>query len=145
MTSTQRVLVGFDGTDQSRRAVEWAVTEAETRGWPLVVVMAHELVVSRSLMSGPAAAASTLVTSVREEDRKLLNDLEAELREAHPDLDLTVEHVEQTAAGYLVGESEYPGLVVIGTRGLGGIRAALMGAVADEVVTYARGRVAVIP
>ncbi|WP_433221508.1 universal stress protein [Dactylosporangium sp. CS-047395] len=38
-----RIIVGFDGSDESRRAVDWAADEAERTGAPLQIVHAYQL------------------------------------------------------------------------------------------------------
>lgn len=142
--STHRVLVGTDGSAQARVAVSWAASQARRRGWPLVIAMAHEPLLMWGIAGSPGVMASADRPPMRNDAAEVLERLAQEVRGEHPGLEVSVADVIGAAAGYLTEASAEPGLVVIGTRGLGGLRASLLGGVADEVVTYARGPVAVI-
>lgn len=142
---TERVMVAYDGTPQASAALSWAVREAKSRRWPLTIAMAHTVVSTSLRSAGPMLAAGAAKATVHRAQREHLAEKAQEIRDANPDLEVTTDYVARGPAGYLVEQSEQPGMVVIGTRGVGGVRAAMLGGVADEVITYARGPVVVVP
>jgi nucleotide-binding universal stress UspA family protein len=58
-TSRTSVVVGVDGSEHSRRALEWAAAEARLRGAPLHVLHAFPFDVPRSAGPNPYVAAAT--------------------------------------------------------------------------------------
>lgn len=137
-----RVVVGIDGSAASEHALRWAATYAAARRRGL------------TLLAAQRPFAQTRVGGVV---GKLFgggdwHEIEEQLRAACPGLserfgglDVDSEVVTATPADALIQASERAALVVIGTRGLGGAKAKLLGSVADAVATGARGSVVVVP
>jgi nucleotide-binding universal stress UspA family protein len=142
-----QVVVGVDGSPGARTALEWAWTAAARRGVPLRVVSAFpvddywtdallqdEGRVAR-LRSDTAARLAALVAEVRASAGSADGADEVQV-------DATV--VAGAPAEHLVQLSEEAGLLVVGSRGRGGVRSTLLGSVALHCVTSAACPVVVV-
>jgi len=130
------LVVGIDFSDPSRRAVEWARRFAELR--PARIVAVHA--VEPSLLAEAEDVAGLLV----QRGRAKLHEECAGLRRAG------LEIVEECRIGrpwsviHDVARRLPDPLVVIGARGLGAVRRALLGSVADRVLRIVDGPVLVV-
>ncbi|MFF5338469.1 universal stress protein [Streptomyces sp. NPDC013181] len=134
------VVVGIDGSPSARTAALWAAEEADRRSRPLHLV--HAADTDRRAYWSDAAT----LQAVREAGRDLLTETEAAVRERFPDLVVTrllgrrepVDGLREAAGGEKT--------IVVGSRGLGGFPALLLGSVglgvaarADVPVIVVRG------
>ncbi|SDN43866.1 universal stress protein [Actinacidiphila guanduensis] len=119
--SDATVVVGYDGTPQSRAAVEWASREAERRGLPLEL-----------LHAGTAPDGAEHVRAER-----LLEVCAQELGLTHPEVPLTVLDVGDPPVAALIAAAGRGSLLVLGSRGLGALRGFVVGSVSQDVL--ARG------
>ncbi|MER5373312.1 universal stress protein [Streptomyces sp. NPDC002553] len=127
------VVVGLDGSAESRAAAEWAAGEAKRRSLPLKLVHVVEAVPE------PMALAQFLGAETRpQRSERLLREVVEGLRERHPGLDVAVEQTPGRPAEELTREAEDAELVVLGSRGLSGIGGFLLGSVGQAVVTRTR-------
>ncbi|WP_433688625.1 universal stress protein [Micromonospora carbonacea] len=131
---TGRVVVGVDGSETSLLALGFAVERAAQRGVPLHVVRAWEPSADRGLAADDAAAA----------ERAALDGPLAGWRETFPDVAVTVDVVAGRPAGALVEASRDAQLVVVGSRGRGGLRGMLLGSVGQQLLHHAHCPVAVV-
>ena len=128
-----RVVVGVDGSPSSERALEWAAHEAVLRRAHLDVIHARDvpaLVVPTSLV-GRADAGEQASRAMLE---RVTGALEDQTREV-PEMEL------RSVAGPTVptlleaaGQAE---LLVVGARGLGGVRGWLLGSVSRQSAQHA--------
>lgn len=123
MNGTSPVVVGIDGSPESRAAVDLAGWEAHRRGLPL------------SLVQGA-------VDPRRAHDR--LHGEEGRLHDRYPGLSTTVAVAPGDPGTVLVDRSGTAALVVVGARGLGSFHSRLPGSVAVHVVRHSRAPVAVV-
>ena len=133
-----RIMVGVDGSAGSHRALEWAVAEALKWGASLLVVHAWRFGVSPS---DPNAAEAT-----REIGRAAQHVVDHEVayaRENGVDADGVL--VFTSPARALVDRSADADLLVVGSRGRGGVAATLLGSVSAACVRHARCPVVVVP
>lgn len=136
------VLLGFDASDHSVRALYYAARAAQRLGSPLTVVTAYTV-------PAMAYADATLVPSVPAEvarlaaAEQLLEVAREHLRDYPGELDLRTEHGD--AAGVLVRLSEKAQLVVVGARGLGGFLGRLLGSVSSALPAHAHCPTVVVP
>jgi nucleotide-binding universal stress UspA family protein len=135
-----RVVVGVDGSAGARLALECAVGEAARRGARLEAVAA--VVMTSAWWEGRAyepGLARTLHASAERQARKLVDEVLAELPAgAGPDADdVRVTAADGHAAPTLIAAAEGADLLVVGTRGRGGLRSALLGSVALHCATHA--------
>ncbi|MGC4807441.1 universal stress protein [Micromonospora sp. DT233] len=131
---TGRVLVGVDGSPTSLLALGFAMERAAQRGVPLQVVRAWEPAANGGLAPDNAVAA----------ERAALDEPLARWRETYPDVEVTVDVVTGRPAGALVEASRDAQLVVVGTRGRGGLRGMLLGSVSQQLLQHAHCPVAVV-
>jgi nucleotide-binding universal stress UspA family protein len=141
-SAPNRIVVGVDSSEAARRALQWAIAEAEARSAALTVVHSWHLpYVGGYPLAGAVmdptqveeAARDTLTTIVGREDTSRLaapvNEVLAMGGPAAAILDATVD----------------ADLVVVGSRGLGGFRGLLLGSVSQQVAQHAPCPVIVVP
>jgi nucleotide-binding universal stress UspA family protein len=142
----RRIVVGVDGSDNSREALRWAVSYAAAGD---IVELVHAWsvdVVDRSAVVGAGSSPSdsgTLEAAVTRQLYDIADEvLEDEDREL---LELRFTVVRGRAAETLAERSQGADLLVVGRRGLGGFPALLIGSVSDDVLQLAGCPVAVTP
>lgn len=113
------VLAGVDGSEQSERCAEWATAEAALLGASLHLVLAYD------------------TAHRREWADELVRGVAARCRAAEPELHVRAQAVPGNPAEDLVARSAEAALVVVGSRGRGAIRDALLGSVSTAVATSA--------
>ncbi|MFI9642426.1 universal stress protein [Micromonospora sp. NPDC051925] len=132
------VVVGFDGSEQSRTALGFAVERAAQRDTPLRVLRAFEPPDDRWRPSDHDAEATLAA------DRAHIEEALAEWRKTFPDVPVTVEIAPARPAAALVEESRDAQLVVVGSRGWGGLRGMLLGSVGQQLIQHAHCPVAIV-
>ena len=132
------ILVGFDGSEASKRAVERAAGLAEKLGARLriVTVVPPPTVFLGELLLPEVIPAEDVVKAVREGLEKLAR----EVRERHTGLTVETDVVEgDPAEGLLEAAREAGcGLIVVGRRGRG-LAEKLLGSVSAKLVQKASG------
>ncbi|MCX4473636.1 universal stress protein [Micromonospora sp. NBC_01655] len=128
-----RVVVGVDGSPTSLLALGFAVERAAQRDVPLHVVRAWE----------PADGGLAPDDAVAAERTALAEPL-AKWRKTFPDVEVTTDVVTGRPARALVEASRDAQLVVVGTRGRGGLRGMLLGSVGQQLIQHAHCPVAVV-
>jgi nucleotide-binding universal stress UspA family protein len=139
------VVVGVDGSPQSRVAVDWAARDAELRDVPLTVVHVLPAV---TLGLGHVLPESPAFWARREERaRELVDQALGWVRDAiSAEPGIAVHHriVLDSVVPAIVEMSSDAELLVVGARGLGGVRRLLLGSVSSGLVHQAHCPVAVI-
>jgi nucleotide-binding universal stress UspA family protein len=139
------ILVGVDGSHESRRALEWAVREAAVRHTPLTVLTVHQVVTG--LLGGPVSypgdteLTKDVLQSAKEETSSVLN----ELGEGQRPASVTVKAAAGLPAAELLSEAAGADMLVVGARGAGGFKRLMMGSVSTQVTHHAHCPVVVIP
>lgn len=131
---TGRVVVGIDGSAHSANALRWAAAEARRQGRQLVALYAWTWLDQPGEFDPgfDAEAAKRYATDFAAE--ALGDDAKAEI-EVDNDL----------PARALLARSEAGDLVVLGSRGMGAVRRALLGSVSRAVSHHAAAPVVVVP
>lgn len=119
------ILVGVDGSDAGTRALDWAAGEAGVRRVAL-----------RLLHALPEPRAGRGNGPERDEARRLLDRAEQRVRRRVEGVEATGELVEGDAASALVARARDAGMVVVGTRGSGGLAGLMLGSVAFKVAAH---------
>jgi nucleotide-binding universal stress UspA family protein len=129
-------VVGFDGSEDSRKALEWAADECELRRSALVVLHADRW----------SPAALKLPTFEHEEDAEegVLEKGVRWARGEHPALDVSGRRVPPPAGEALVSATTDSLLLVVGSRGLGHLQQMLVGSVSRYCVEHAHCPVVVV-
>jgi nucleotide-binding universal stress UspA family protein len=137
-----RILVAVDGSTEAQAAARMAVELADRTDAELHVVHVGEV---RPVYHPERHGYQARYEELQEEAQRLLDEQADEVRSAaetlagahlrmgRPDEEIVV-----------LGEEIGAGLIVTGSRGLGGIRRALMGSVSDSVVRHAHCPVLVV-
>ncbi len=140
-----KILVATDGSEEATLAAKTAADLAKSTGSELHVVhvgAGHPLYEA----SGYSGLTQEVLDAQRREAQRVLDeqvrmveDLGATVEEAHLNID---ERPDRTIVH--LSEDMGAGLIVIGSRGRGGMRRALLGSVSDSVVRHAHCPVLVV-
>lgn len=140
------VVVGVDGSSESVGALGWALSEAAGRGVDLHAVAAY-LPYTEGRPFGAAfmeAAAPGSVGRLRRAAERALEDGLAKTAGAHPDVVVRRSVLPGTASSVLCDVAQHASLLVVGSRGQGGLEGRLLGSVSRDCVRRAPCPVAVI-
>jgi len=138
------ILVGIDGSDHSRKALEWAVHEAGVRGTSLTVLAVHQVAANHwtgNPETYPSDAPET--DMVRQAAEDAVQKAVSQVGGPAP-ASVTVRAVTGVAAHELVAASADADLVVVGSRGGGGFGRMVLGSVSHQVASHAQSPVVVI-
>jgi nucleotide-binding universal stress UspA family protein len=138
------IVVGFDGSRGSQRALEWAVREAALRQVPLTVLNVYNSAVTYWGGAVDVPQDGTAAERARDEAQEATEKalaLAGDQRPAH----VTVETVAGLAAEELLSAGQDADMVVVGARGTGGFARLLLGSVSGQVAHHAHCPVVIIP
>ncbi|WP_026552378.1 universal stress protein [Arthrobacter sp. H20] len=137
----ESIVVGYDGSDQSRLALRWAAAQAvlEERTlhvvhgwiWPLLT---HDL--------GPVEGIAD--SGIKHAAEAVLSEGEIEANRLAPGLDVKTSLISGVPSEVLARTSQDAHLVTVGSRGLGGFLGLLVGSVSLKLATTAHCPVAVV-
>jgi nucleotide-binding universal stress UspA family protein len=133
------VVVGVDGSPASEAAVAFAFGAAALRAVPLVAVHAWY-----DLLADPVMAPLLDVDALEADEREVLAERLTAWSRKYPDVDMRRLVVRDRAARALVQESASAQLVVVGSRGRGGLTGMLLGSVSHALLHHAYCPVAVV-
>jgi nucleotide-binding universal stress UspA family protein len=129
------VLIGVDGSEDSRTALRWAAVVADALRLPLRALWAWPyptdalLSVGNIELPSPARSDELIETQLSHLVEEVLEDKAA---------DVTLEVGRGPAAAALLGAAEHgPAMVVVGSRGLGGFKGLLLGSVSRQLAEHA--------
>jgi nucleotide-binding universal stress UspA family protein len=143
MEARRRIVVGLDGSEGSRTALQWAVEEAVWSGATLVALTTWTAL-PPPIAYPYAGVPAQPVGEAHVAALGALKDMLQPIRDGHPTLSVEPLAVPGDPAKILVEQSKEADLVVVGARGHGGIGDWLLGSVSQNVVQHARCSVAVI-
>ena len=133
---TAPIVVGYDGSVDSRIAVDFALAEAELRKQPLVIVYA--LLTPVPTLPFEATYAWHHDSTEREAAEKMLTQVAAEIRADAEHVRIDTEIVDTVvASAALIEKSRTASLLVVGSRGHGGISGLLLGSTSSQVAGHA--------
>ncbi|WP_330342938.1 universal stress protein [Streptomyces sp. NBC_00557] len=136
------ITAGLDGSPESLTAADWAAREALLRDLPLHLV--HAL--GRQLYAPLGGATQPSLSpgeQIRRADR-MLRETEAVIARRHPGLQITTDSLTEEPVTALLGAAGTADLLVLGSRGLGGVTGFLVGSVAQAVVADSRRPVVLV-
>jgi nucleotide-binding universal stress UspA family protein len=141
MSTDHLIVVGVDGSEGGRRALDWAAAEATARGGAVRAVIAWSW---NGLDYGPITAVNPA-----EENALAAQVMTAEidaLRERHgAHLPVTGEAVEGSPADALTDAARGADLLVLGSHGHSRVRHTVLGSVSEACIRKATCPVVVIP
>jgi nucleotide-binding universal stress UspA family protein len=137
---TRHVIVGTDGTEQSRTAVIWAAREAQRRGVPLRIAHVFEWDWEESRYS----IGNEYIDVSRRLAEAVVDNASRLAQETAPRIVIEADTLIGHAAGRLLDIADQAELMVLGHRGRGGFAGLRLGSVSQRVATHAPGPVLVI-
>ena len=146
MTATGSVVVGADGSPAARTAIEYALQDAARRGVRLRVVAAAQL--PQYWAGGYGMSPVPAPLEIAEEMRSIARQQVEEIRSARPEFGavrVTVEGATGAPGPILVEAAQGADLLVLGHRGRGAVRSALLGSVGLHCVLHATCPVTIVP
>ncbi|GAB3050197.1 universal stress protein [Intrasporangium mesophilum] len=140
------VVVGADGSQAALRAALRAAEIASRWGAPLLVVRAWQLpsLTGWAGSAGGVAAEPDEIAFYESAARESVDSTAAAVQESFPDVTVQTRVVEAHPVVGLLDAAEHAGLLVVGTRGLGGFKRLLLGSVSRAVIHYAETPVIVV-
>ena len=143
------IVVGVDGSAASLEALKWAAEEAHFRAARVVALHAWTVVPvapigDPGMIAIPAGDLAGQLEAETEAARAELTSSIAEALGPEPGVEVDARLSESDAGEALVAESESADLVVVGSHGRSGFRAAILGSVSRHVVDHAHCPVVVV-
>ncbi|MBE9376007.1 universal stress protein [Saccharopolyspora sp. HNM0983] len=140
---TETVVAGFDGTEESRRAVWWAADEALTRGQPLLLVHAFSMPLEE-LTRVHLPTEEFAYEPVRAAAEQAVVGMAEQCRRTLPGLDVSTSTHLGHPASVLIDAAVDASVLVLGAPELSRLRRVLLGSTAAEVVRTAHVPVVVV-
>lgn len=143
------IVVGVDGSEASLEALRWAAEEARLRSAKVVALHAWAFVPAApigdpGMIAIPAGDLAGQLDAESEAARVELADAVAQVFGDGSDVEVEQRLTESEAGEALAAESESADLVVVGSHGRSGLRAAILGSVSRHVVDHAHCPVVVV-
>jgi nucleotide-binding universal stress UspA family protein len=139
------IVVGVDGSEHSRQALDWAIREAGLRGAALTVLAVHQVAGNYWTGSPEVYPADQPATeAVRRAAEDVVQKAVSQAGEPGP-ASVTVRAVSGLPAKELVSASSDADMLVLGSRGGGGFARLMLGSVSSQVVAHASCPVVVLP
>src|SRR5690606_27657298 len=124
--STDRIVVGVDGSEAASRAVDWALSWARAVGSPVTIIASEAVPAGKTAESpGLGERAQHVIDGELARLGERSGEVEARALVAHP----------VTA---LLGASAEAGAVVVGTRGAGALQGSVVGSISGAVAASAQ-------
>jgi nucleotide-binding universal stress UspA family protein len=139
----ERIVVGYDGSAQAARAVEWAAVEAVRREQPLIVFYVIDY--GRFATGGGGGVGTDWRPYLAQDPAQLLVDKGTALaRAAAPQVRVTGETKVARPVGGLVEASRTADLLVVGARGCNELCNVVVGSVAASMAAHASCPVVIV-
>jgi len=143
---TSPIVVGIDGSDDSRRALLWAAHEARLRGAPIHAITAWEPFVGA--WASPAGAFPAAVWNHSDQVKDVATRTERFVEDVIGETNVSVQSsavIGNPAATLMeIAQREAAGLLVVGCRGRGGFRRLMLGSVSEQCATHAEVPVVIV-
>ncbi len=135
----KRIVVGVDGSPSSAEALEWAVAEARLTGATVEAVYAWDP--APIAASGlPEEEMQALHAAAKRRAAKIVRKLDGR----GSDVRIVPRTAFGTTAQVLVDASEKADLLVVGSRGFGGLRGMVLGSVSHHCAAHAHCPVVIV-
>lgn len=143
--TTNRIVVGVDGSEGGRHAFAWAVAEAGRRHATLEAVHAWTAPVAVAPLGAVALPGDE--EAFEEAANATVDELLAEVADQAAAAGVAIDRqvVQGHATTVLLERAEQADLLVVGSRGHGAFMGMLLGSIAHQCLHHATGPVAVVP
>lgn len=142
--SPTEILVGYDGSDDARTALNWALNEARQTEQPVRLVYAFEWLTGAGWVGPGLAPGAWPDEFARREADELVRHAITEAEVSHPGVRVRGEVRDGPASLILRDASEHAALLVLGTRGHGGFTGLLAGSTSVTLSGHAHCPVIVV-
>ncbi|MEU3530849.1 universal stress protein [Streptomyces murinus] len=139
----ERIVVGVDGSEGSKQALNWAVRQAELTGGWVEAVIAWDVPQFHGALGWMPPSSSDEAALEGRAQSEVTSAVE-EAVAAHPTVQVSTVARYGTPASVLLQASRDAALLVVGSRGLGGFKGLLLGSVAQHCVQHAHCPVLVL-
>ncbi|MFY4723055.1 universal stress protein [Streptomyces sp. LaBMicrA B280] len=139
----ERIVVGVDGSEGSKQALNWAVRQAELTGGWVEAVIAWDVPQFHGALGWMPPSSSDEAALEGRAQSEVTSAVE-EAVAAHPTVQVSTVARYGTPASVLLEASRDAALLVVGSRGLGGFKGLLLGSVAQHCVQHAHCPVLVL-
>lgn len=140
-----RIVVGVDGSDESIRALQWAVDEARRRDATLDIVVAwHSPYAAAADITGMAASRINR-EDIEQASQEILDRAMEVARRESSAVRIEPVVVEGGAARSLLEAAADADLLVVGSRGRGGFAGLMLGSVSQQCAHHAPCPVVIVP
>ncbi|AZA10471.1 universal stress protein [Corynebacterium gerontici] len=136
------VVVAVDGSDASQNAVRWAANTAAKRGVPLKLAASYTM--PQFLYAEGMVPPQELFDELQAETMSYIEEAQRLALEVAPDLKVGYVIAEGSPIDMLLELSNDVTMIVMGSRGLGGLSGMVMGSVSAAVVSHAHCPVVVV-
>ena len=135
------IVVGVDGSEESRAALDWAVEEGRLRQAPVLAIHAWEvpMVPAPTGLVPPSVEVVGDLTELREDAASLVETMVREIAGDAADVEIRPLTVEDKPVRALLDAAERNDaqMIVVGSRGHGGFVSLLIGSTSDQVARHA--------
>ena len=136
------VVVAVDGSEASKQAVRWAANTANKRGIPLRLASSYTM--PQFLYAEGMVPPQELFDDLQAEALEKIDEARAIAHEVAPDIKIGHTIAEGSPIDMLLEMSKSVTMIVMGSRGLGGLSGMVMGSVSGAVVSHAQCPVVVV-
>jgi nucleotide-binding universal stress UspA family protein len=136
------IVVAVDGSEASATAVAWAANAATKRSAPLKLVTAYTM--PQFMYADGMVPPQELYDELEKEALEKIDAAREQVLAFNPDLAVSHIVVEGTPIDMLLELSETADIIVMGSRGLGGLSGLVLGSVSSAVVSHASCPVVVV-
>ncbi len=138
-----QIVVGIDGSPHSADALEFAFRWAAPARAGIRALLAWQAPIP------PVAVTAVMpvmdMESYEQDAKRILGDALEPLQRRHPDVEVTAGVVNGHPVSVLEEASGGAGLLVVGARGLGGLKGLVLGSVSHGLLHRARCPIAIVP
>ena len=142
MTQEDIVVVAVDGSAASHNAVRWAANTANKRGIPLRLASSYTM--PQFLYAEGMVPPQELFDDLQSETMEKIDEARAIAHEVAPELKIGHTIAEGSPIDMLLDMSRDVTMIVMGSRGLGGLSGMVKGSVSAAVVSHASCPVVVV-
>ncbi|MFN3338263.1 MAG: universal stress protein [Dietzia sp.] len=129
------VVVGIDGSAASTGAVAYAANTAATRRIPLVLVTSYTM--PAAMFAEGMVPPQPVYDELEKECQPIVEKARATALKVAPDIEVSHAIVEGNPSQVLIDYSRKAKMIVLGSRGLGGIKGMVLGSVSASVASHA--------
>lgn len=142
MAASKKIIVGVDGSEGSRQALNWAISEAKLRGCAIEVVHVWNFIPPMDPIGGFILIPDK---DLQQSAQLVVTNMLNSVSETASSIEIST-HVERgSASQILMDRAKTAELLVVGRRGHGGFIGLLIGSTAAQVSHHAQCPVVIVP